>query len=145
VVDATVLAAAGLNRLGLRPSGAVLLDAEVFLPAIGQGALAVQVRTEATAALVAPLEDPPTRARTDAERAFLACVGGSCVTPLAAHATLRRDTLTLDALIAAPDGSRLVRGSESAPLPDAEGLGRHLAERLLAAGGADILVALGVR
>src|SRR5262245_27894724 len=87
-VDALVLAAAGLRRLGLSPAHAEPCDAREFVPAIGQGALALEARPGAVAEQLAAIEDRVTRLAIDAERAFLTAVGGTCVTPLAAHATI---------------------------------------------------------
>ena len=141
--DAIVLARAGLLRLGLEPEHASLLSPEEMLPAVGQGVLAVQARAgdAATRELLAPLDHAPTRTAALAERALLARLGGNCYVALAALARLEGDRLRLDALLASPDGGRILRepltGSPEAP----EALGTALAERLLAAGGAEILLA----
>jgi hydroxymethylbilane synthase len=94
-VDAILLAAAGLVRLGLSPPGMVYLAPKVFVPAIGQGILAIEARADdpAVHAVLRPLDDPTTRAAATAERAFLAAIGGDCHTPLAAHATVSGDRL----------------------------------------------------
>jgi hydroxymethylbilane synthase len=138
-VDAVVLAAAGLHRLGVTPAHVERCDVREFVPAIGQGALALESRPGAVATQLAALEHAPSRQAVDAERAFLQAVGGSCVTPLAAHATIAGGHLALRALIAHPDGSRIVRGEESGAVTDAARLGRALAERLLRDGGAELL------
>jgi hydroxymethylbilane synthase len=133
--DALVLAAAGLRRLGLLDGGATLLDPDEMLPAVGQGTLGVEARADDAAilALAEPLTDPETRAATLAERAFLEAVGGTCTTPLAAYARREGDGLRLDAFVATPDGTRVMRDRETGA-PDApEALGRRLAARLLAA------------
>ena len=142
--DAIVLAYAGLRRLGLQPSGMVFLDPRHFVPAIGQGALAIETRVDDTAELVAPLDDTATRLAVTAERAFLTRAGGSCRTPLAAYATVYHNTLEMRALIASPDGRQVVRGERRSPATAALALGTQLAEELLARGGAEILQALGV-
>lgn len=144
VVDAIVLAAAGLQRLGIARADAAFFDPEDFVPAIGQGALAVETRDDATAAILAALDDAKTHVAVTAERAFLHRVGGSCRTPLAAHATLHGESMTLRALIASPDGSRVVRGARTAGPAQGTAMGVDLAEDLLARGGAAILQALGV-
>ncbi|MCK6556720.1 hydroxymethylbilane synthase [Candidatus Binatia bacterium] len=137
--DAIVLAAAGLHRLGLTPPAATPLDPTVFVPAVGQGALALETRDDGSADLLAWLDDPMTRVAVSAERAFMATVGGSCHTPLAAHATVRAGDLHLQAFVASPDGSRLLRGERAGPLARATPLGHELANDLLDRGAADIL------
>jgi hydroxymethylbilane synthase len=143
-VDAIVLAAAGLRRLGITRADAAFLDPEDFVPAIGQGALAIETRNDSTAAILAALDDPSTRVAVTAERAFLHRVGGSCRTPLAAHATIHGESMTLRALIASPDGSRVVRGERTGRPAQGAAMGVDLADDLLARGGAAILQALGV-
>ena len=140
-VDALILAAAGLERLGLSDPVARALSIDEFLPAVGQGALALECRGDdaRTRALLAAIEDQPTAAATAAERAFLLAVGGDCNTPLAAHATIEGGGLRLRALVTDLDGRRWLEDTASAPIADAAGLGRALAERLLAAGAAEVL------
>src|SRR5262249_3885394 len=87
-VDGLILAAAGWHRLGIAPAHAQQCDADQFVPAIGQGALALESRAEPLADRLAVIEHRPTRDAIDAERAFLRAVGGTCVSPLAAHATI---------------------------------------------------------
>jgi hydroxymethylbilane synthase len=142
--DALVLAAAGLRRLGLLDGGATLLDPDEMLPAVGQGTLGVEARADDAAILelAEPLTDPETRTATLAERAFLEAVGGACTTPLAAYARREGDGLRLDAFVATPDGTRVMRDRETGA-PDApEALGRRLAARLLAA-GAEAIIQVG--
>lgn len=141
--DAVVLAAAGLRRLGLAPPGAVVLAAAEMLPAVGQGTLAVATRADdaATRRLVAPLDHAETRAAAEAERAFLGAIGGSCTTPLAAYARREGGAFRLDALVATPDGARVLRDGETGDPADAAALGCRVAERMLAAGAADIVKA----
>jgi hydroxymethylbilane synthase len=138
--DAIVLAAAGLRRLGLAEHVTQLLDPELMLPAVAQGALGLEVRAgdEATQALLAPLDDRPTRLAVAAERAFLARIGGGCQVPVAAMARLEGETLRLDGLIGARDG-RAVRGALSGSAGDPAALGAALAEELLGAGGRELL------
>jgi hydroxymethylbilane synthase len=143
-VDAIVLAAAGLRRLGITRADAALFDPDDFVPAIGQGALAIETRNDSTAAILAALDDPSTRVAVTAERAFLHRVGGSCRTPLAAHATIHGESMTLRALIASPDGSRVIRGERTGRPTQGAAMGVDLADDLLARGGAAILQALGV-
>ena len=144
-VAAVVLAAAGLRRLGIERTGIAFCDPQHFIPAIGQGALAIESRADDTAHLLAPLDDRQTRIAVTAERAFLARAGGSCRTPLAAHATVVDNrTLELRALIASPDGRQVVRGERRGAVAVAATLGVELAEELLGKGGAEILQSLGV-
>jgi hydroxymethylbilane synthase len=143
-VDAIVLAGAGLRRLGLAVSEAHTLSTEEMLPAIGQGALAIEARPDGRGwALAGALEDPDARDAVSAERAFLAGMGGDCTTPIAAHATLSDGTLRLEAAIGDPEGRRLIRGSRSGARADGEAIGRSLADELLASGGREILRGLG--
>jgi hydroxymethylbilane synthase len=142
-VDAIVLAAAGLRRLGIERTDIDFLDPQHFVPAIGQGALAIESRSDETGELLHVLDDAPTRVAVHAERAFLLRVGGSCRTPLAAHATVDGNRLEMHAIIAGPDGSRLVRGTRVGDAASAAQLGTDLAEELLGRGGAEILHALG--
>lgn len=142
-VDATILAAAGLKRLSLRLKNGVPLDAEEFLPAIGQGALGIEIRAgDAVAALLAPLHHPETAWAVEAERAFLSGMGGSCRTPLAARATIANGSLRLAALVASPDGKRLLRHERSGPTETAGQIGTETAALLLDRGGREILAGL---
>src|SRR5439155_24285079 len=104
--DAIVLAAAGLERLEIVGQMVEPLEPDLMLPAVGQGALAIEVRAEdqAIAALLAPLDDPATRAAVTTERAFLARIGGGCQVPVGAYARLNDDTLLLAGMIGARDG-----------------------------------------
>jgi hydroxymethylbilane synthase len=133
--DAIVLAAAGVVRLGLEAAITEFLSFDVMLPAPGQGALAVQCRADdaSTLALLRPLEHAPTRAAVQAERAFLAALGGGCAAPVAAYAVATADgTLSLTGLVAAADGSRAVRVSGVGDQPQA--LGARLAQQALGQG-----------
>jgi hydroxymethylbilane synthase len=136
--DAIVLAMAGLERLG-RTEGAVALDPDEFVPAPGQGALAVEARADDRPVLdaLAGLDDPPSHARLRAERALTRALGASCHTPVGAHAT--RDG-ELVGFVGLPDGSTWVR--DRAGGDDPESLGRQVAERLLGAGAGDLLEGL---
>ena len=139
--DAIVLAAAGLRRMGWVDQVTEYLAPEVSLPAIGQGALAIEGRTSDSFVrdLLQPLDDPPTRTAVTAERALLDRLEGGCQVPIGAHATITGDRLALDALIASVDGRRVVRDRIEGPVSDARDLGLHLAERLLSQGGDEIL------
>jgi len=140
-VDATILAAAGLKRLGLMPQNSQILDEHQFLPAIGQGALGIETRAEDAGAIarVRPLHHEATAVAVTAERAFLRRMGGSCRTPLAAQGRVKNGEVYLTALIASPDGRRVLRGEQGGSGSEAENVGSALAERLLAQGGEEIL------
>jgi hydroxymethylbilane synthase len=105
--DATLLAVAGLKRLGLLAAATTLLDVDEFVPAVGQGAIGIETRASdaATRALVAAVDDPDTATALAAERAFLAELDGSCRTPIGGHARVRADTVRFRGLVAMPDGS----------------------------------------
>lgn len=142
--DAIVLATAGLARLGLADRITERLSIERSLPAVAQGVLGIETIADddATIARVrAALHDADEERRVAAERAFLARMGGSCQTPLAAHATLDGDTLSIAALCGMPDGSRIVRAHQQGPRADAEQLGIAAADALVAQGAADIVAA----
>lgn len=140
--DAIVLAAAGLDRLEWSHVVTERLDPTVMLPAVAQGILAVEARADdaEAARLCAPLDDPTARACAVAERSFLAAMGAGCNAPLAGFATLERDTLTLTALVGAPDG-RNVKVARSAPRDAAAALGQQVADAIVAEGGAELLAA----
>ena len=138
--DAIVLAAAGLHRLGLAPAHARPLDPEVFVPAVGQGVVAIEARAadERVRALLAGLDDAATRACALAERAYLGRLGASCNSPMAGHARLRAGRLEMAGLVAREDGTHVLRGADTAPVAEAEALGRRLADALLARGAASV-------
>jgi hydroxymethylbilane synthase len=140
-LDAVVLAAAGLRRLGLAGEAAVPLDPEVFIPAPGQGTLAVEAREDDTRALglLSALTHRPSRVALRAERSFLRRLGGSCTLPAGA---LARPTdagpLEIQGFLSGLDGKGLVRERLRGPADDPEGLGRALADRLLDACGPEV-------
>lgn len=140
-VDATLLAVAGLNRLGQGDRVTHKLDAAVMLPAVAQGTICVQVRDdEAGHALAAPLNCAETATRIAAERALLAALEGSCRTPIAGHAELRADgALRLRALVARPDGSEALSEERIGAPADAAAMGRDAAAALKARMPADFL------
>ena len=140
-LDAIILACAGLVRLGWEARITARLDPRESLPAVSQGIIGIECRdTDAgTRAALAPLNDAATRTVMDAERAFAARLEGSCQSPIAAHATLTDDRLTLHGLVAEPDGSRLWRDHASGNAADATRIGTELAERVLAAGAGALL------
>jgi hydroxymethylbilane synthase len=131
-VDALVLALCGLERLGKAGLASEILAPEVMLPAVGQGALAIECRAadEALRQRLAPLNDPETAAAVAAERAMLAALDGSCRTPIAGLATIAAGRLGLDALLLAPDGNAERRGHIAGRVEDAVALGSELGERL---------------
>jgi hydroxymethylbilane synthase len=131
-VDALVLALCGLERLGKAGIVSEILSPEVMLPAVGQGALAVECRAadDAAMALLAPLHDAATGACVEAERAMLAALDGSCRTPVAGLATIDGDRLTLYALLLSHDGTAERRGQGSGIVADARAIGTEVGERL---------------
>ncbi len=135
-VDGVVLAAAGIARLGATPPSSEVLP---IVPAPGQGCLAVQARAddEATREAAAWLDDPDSRVAFEAERAVMARLGGGCALPLGALATVAADSVRLVALVATPDGSRIVRAESEAATP--EGAAEAASAELLAGGAGDIL------
>ena len=139
--DAIVLAAAGLRRMGWDGEVTEYLSFEVSLPAIGQGALAIEGRRddEFVRTLLSELNDPTAHATATAERGLLDRLQGGCQVPIAGHAIIEQDRLSLDGLIASPDGRTLIRDAVAGAASDARALGIRLAERLLAAGGDVIL------
>jgi hydroxymethylbilane synthase len=143
---ATILAVAGLTRLGLEPAITELLPVEQMVPAVGQGALAVEVRAGDLdlRRLLRGIDDRTSRLAVTAERAVLAALGGGCQVPLGAHASLSPDgaTLRLLAVIANLDGARLVRIEREGPAERPATLGRAVARELLHGGGRDILRAI---
>jgi hydroxymethylbilane synthase len=142
--DAIVLALAGLRRLGWEERIAEILPLETMLPAVGQGALAIETREgdEVVRAACRPLEDPDTRRAVMAERALLAGLGGGCQVPIAAHAELSDGALRLRAVVISPDGAQAVRDEIRGAPEDAEELGSELARRLLTSGAQAILEAV---
>jgi hydroxymethylbilane synthase len=138
-VDALVLAAAGLARLGLSPPGLVALDVAACVPAPGQGALAIEGRVDRPdliAALAAALDDPAARACVSAERALLQGLGGGCREPVGALAVVEGDVVEVAAFVAAPDGSAHVRRRRRGPVADAVAVGASLAGEMRAELGA---------
>jgi len=140
--DAIVLAAAGLHRLGLAERITQLLPLDLSIPAVAQGVLAIETRdgdTQIADVVRAAIHDEPTYRRMLAERAFLARMGGSCQTPLAAHALDDGAGLRLIGMCGMPDGTRILRAEARGT--DAVALGVQLADDLLAQGAAEILAA----
>jgi hydroxymethylbilane synthase len=131
--DAIVLAAAGLIRLGLEKHVTEFLPTKVMLPAVGQGALAVQSREDDREIrdMLSRIDHNPTRRAVEAERAFARKLGADCRTPIAAYARLEDGKLAMDGLVASPSGKMLVRSRIISDNPDAEKIGEELAESLL--------------
>ncbi len=140
-LDGTVLAAAGLERLGRTDLAAFAFSFEQMLPAVGQGALAVEIRAsdERVAALPACLHDGLGALAVHAKRTLLGALQGGCQIPIGAHAELRSAKLTLRAYVGSLDGTQSVRDSLAGAAAAPEALGRALAERLRAAGAGGIL------
>lgn len=142
--DAIILAAAGLRRLGLSERIRALLAPEVSLPAAGQGALGIEIleSRDDLAAWLAPLSCPKATACALAERSVSRVLGGSCQVPLAAYAQVDGEHISVDALVAEPDGSLIIRSQESGSLSDAVRLGESAARQLLSQGAEEILARL---
>jgi hydroxymethylbilane synthase len=131
-VDALVLALCGLERLGKEGAIGEILGVDVMLPAVAQGALAVECRAldDRVRALLAPLHDAPSAACVLAERSMLAALDGSCRTPIAGLARIDGERLSLDALLLSPDGTAERRGSLAGPADEAASIGTALGEQL---------------
>ena len=141
--DLLVLAAAGLERLGLADRVSMLIDADACLPAPGQGIVAVETRAgdAETGAALAAVDDAPTRAAFTAERALVAALGGGCHAPIGALAEGEGDRLRLRAMVASLDGARRLRREAAMPADAAQALGAEVARGLLADGAGPILEA----
>lgn len=148
--DAIILAAAGLNRLELNHRIAAVFEPDEFLPAVGQGALGLECRSDRhdVIAMLTPLIHPPSLIAVTAERAFSRALSGSCHTPLAGYAIIHGNELWLRGLLASRDGSDVMRGERAVQLPAvgdrlaaAEALGRALGDDFLTRGAARVLAA----
>jgi hydroxymethylbilane synthase len=142
VVDATVLALAGLKRLGVAHAGTPIAEDEM-LPAVGQGAVCIECRADDTntRAWLSEIDHPATAVCVSAEHAMLAVLDGSCRTPIAGHAILDADGVHLRGLIAKPDGSELIAVERRGLASDAPMLGRDAGEELKRRGGPDFFAA----
>jgi hydroxymethylbilane synthase len=140
--DATILAVAGLKRLGLLAAATSLLDAEEFVPAVGQGAIGIETRDsdQKTRALVAAINDADTATALTAERAFLAVLDGSCRTPIGGHARVDGGTIRFRGLIAKTDGSEVLDITREGRTSDAAKLGADAGRELKARAGAGFFV-----
>jgi hydroxymethylbilane synthase len=142
--DAIILAAAGLKRLGLAARIRAILPAEQSLPAVGQGALAIEIHSTRADLFgwLRPLHDADTTDCTRAERAFSRGLSGSCHTPLAAHAVIRDGHIWLRGFLAKPDGTRVLRGETRGAREDPEAVGAMLADDFKSRGAIGILAGL---
>ena len=140
-LDAIVLAAAGIKRLNLEQQITEYLPADVMLPAVGQGALCIEMRQDdpAIEPLLAALDHKNSRAVVLGERAFLNRLGGSCQVPIAGYGEIRGNTFGLTGLVADIDGSRIIKANLSGPVDETEAIGIKLAEQLIARGAHEIL------
>jgi hydroxymethylbilane synthase len=139
--DAIVLASAGLTRLGLSSRITEYLDSSICVPAVGQGVIGIECKANdyVTRAFCAVLNHADTETCVNAERAFAAKLEGSCQSPIAAHAVLNGDELQLTGLVAATDGSRVIRDQITGLKAEHNELGIALAERMLEAGAGELL------
>lgn len=140
-MDAIILAAAGLERLGHADRIREIIPTTVCLPAVGQGALAIECRNDNKEVrdMLAFLNDLPTKQATDAERAFLGLIEGGCQVPIGVHAEVENDNVKIEAVIASLDGSKVLRNNITGPAVNAADLGRKLGQQMLAEGGKQIL------
>lgn len=140
-LDAVVVALAGMNRMGMAEKITQIIPDDVIVPAIGQGALGLELRRDdaETAQLISFLDDAESRIAVRAERAFLKCFGGGCQLPIAARAEVNDDVVSLVAVVASLDGKRLIRDQAAAGRQHAESLGKRTAQRILSKGGREIL------
>lgn len=143
-LDAIVLAAAGIKRLGWEARITEYLDEAIMLPAVGQGALCIEIRKDdrAVESQVANLDDPQTKMAVIGERAFLNRLHGSCQVPIAALGKVENSRFTIDGLVADIDGKTVIRDSLSGSASESEIIGSALAERLLSMGADSILAKL---
>jgi hydroxymethylbilane synthase len=135
--DATILALAGLKRLGLESAAASILEVDEFLPAAGQGAIAIETRADdrATRELLTPINDAATMTALLTERDFLAVLDGSCRAPIAGYATVTANVVRLRGMILKPDGSQIFETAREGPLDAAASLGADAGRELKARGG----------
>jgi hydroxymethylbilane synthase len=140
-LDGVVLAAAGLERLGLESRISEYFNPEKFIPAVCQGTLAVEARKDdpETLVLLKTIDDPATRASSECEREFSRRLGGDCYVPLGAYAKETRGTMTSVGMVASTDGKQVAKVSIKGPPGKGEELGAKMAERLLESGGKRIL------
>ncbi len=142
--DAIILASAGLKRLGFAERIADLIETEVSLPAIGQGAIGIECRDNdvVTHELLAPLHHKPTSLAVMAERGVSTALSANCHLPIAAHATLSADSLTLNALVGLPDGSQIIRACASGQAAEIHQIVQQLINELMQLGAAELVDSL---
>jgi len=143
IVDATLLALAGLKRLGRADAATAILDTDEFLPAVGQGIIAIEARADdaRTRALLDRINAADDRLALEAERAFLSVLDGSCRTPIAGHATVNAGRVRFRGLIAKPDGSAAFEAEREGAAADAAALGSDAGRELRGRAGADFFAA----
>ncbi|MCC2110440.1 MAG: hydroxymethylbilane synthase [Hyphomicrobiales bacterium] len=146
VVDATLLAAAGLNRLGLAGEITSIIETEDFLPAVGQGAICIESREDddETRSLLVAIHDETTAVSLAAERAFLAELDGSCRTPIGGLARATPDGIAFSGIILSVDGSEAYTVERTGPAADAASLGADAGRELRARAGAEFFARLGI-
>ncbi len=139
--DALILACAGLVRLGLKNRISAAIQTDEMLPAVGQGAIAIEIRADDEVAIAptAKLNHRETELACRAERAFLRSLGGGCQFPIAAHALVKDDSLRLEGLVARPNGEKILRDSLAGDRDQPERIGSQLAELLLQRGAGELL------
>merc|ERR1719243_178224 len=145
IVDATLLAKAGLNRMGMTEHITKVLEFDTMLPAVAQGAIGIQCRSDDEKILryLDALNDPATKTAVDCERAFLATLDGNCKTPIAGQAKIVDGKLVFEGLIAKVDGTTVLRTSRTGELADAVKMGTEAGEELKAQVGGDALAFFG--
>ena len=145
IVDATMLAKAGLNRMNLEEHITAVLEWDTCLPAVAQGAIGIQIREddEKMSRYIGALNDAPTKTAVDCERAFLAALDGNCRTPIAGQAKIVDGKLVFEGLIAKVDGTVVMRASRTGELADAVKMGTEAGEELKAKVGGDALAFFG--
>ncbi|WP_010663155.1 hydroxymethylbilane synthase [Marinilabilia salmonicolor] len=139
--DAMIMAGAGFIRLGLEERITEFLPVEIMLPAVSQGAVAMEIRDNdpEMAEIINQITDPETLLTTTAERAFLTTIEGGCQVPVACYSEVKEQGITLTGLVASLDGRKLLKESVTCSLVDANASAQELAKRLLSAGGREIL------
>jgi hydroxymethylbilane synthase len=140
-LDGIIVAAAGIKRMGWADRITQVIPVEIMLPAVGQGALGIELRKNDNVVrrAISFLDHPRTRVEVSAERAFLRKLGGGCQLPVAAYGVKKEDNLTVTGLLGSLDGRELIKDEVRGPSEDAEVLGTSLAERILSKGGQAIM------
>jgi len=140
-LDGIIVAAAGIKRMGWADRITQVIPVEIMLPAVGQGALGIELRKNDNVVrqAISFLDHPRTRVEVGAERAFLRKLGGGCQLPVAAYGVKKEDNLTVTGLLGSLDGRELIKDEVRGPSEDAEALGTSLAERILSKGGQAIM------